>query len=111
MRKFLWGRKHKEQELVELERRLQGVLKPIGPRPEFVRDLRRQLVSQFSSLEPESKIGTRQVLLVTAAGFLTGTLILALGIRTVLALLSALGVIHQFKHQLDEKRASPLQPS
>jgi len=111
MRNFLWGRKRKEHEIVELEGHLQGFLKPVAPRPEFVRDLRRQLVSQFGSLEPEPKIGTRQVLLVTAAGFLTGTLILALGIRTVLALLSALGVIHQFKRQLDEKRTSPLQPS
>ena len=111
MRNFLWGRKHKEKDLSEVEWRLQGVLKPVGPRPEFVRDLRRQLVSQFSSLEPEPETSTRQVLLVTAAGFLTGTLILALGIRTVLTLLSALGVIHQFKRQLDEKRSSPLQPS
>lgn len=111
MRNFLWGRKNKEQDLIELERHMQGVLKPVTPRPEFVRDLRRQLVSQFNNLEPEPGTNTRQLLLVSAAGFLTGTLILALGIRTVLALLSALGVIHQFKRQLDEKRTNPLQPS
>jgi hypothetical protein len=111
MRNLFWGRKYKEQELFEIERHMQGVLKPVKPRPEFVRDLRRQLVSQFNSLEPEPGTDTRQILLVTAAGFLTGTLILALGIRTVLTLLSALGVIHQFKRQLDEKQANPLQPS
>jgi hypothetical protein len=111
MRNFLWGRKQKEQDLIAIERHLQAVLKPVKPRPEFVRDLRRQLVSQFSNLEPDPKTDTRQLLLVSAAGFLSGTLILVLGIRTVLTLLGALGVIHQFKRQLDEKRDNPLQPS
>ena len=111
MRNLFWGKKQKEQEVAEMERRLQAVLRPVKPRPEFVRDLRLQLVNQFNSLEPDPQMGSRQLLLVTAAGFLSGALILVLGIRTVLALLSALGVIHQVKRQLDEKRANPAQPA
>jgi hypothetical protein len=111
MKKLFWGRKRKETDLSELEGRLSLALKPVMPRPEFVRDLRSQLLSQFNAMEPESKVNSRQWLLVSAAGFLSGILILVLGIRTVVTLLSALGIIHQFKRQIDEKRTNPLHPS
>lgn len=96
MRRLGWGRQVAGEELEMLEMRLRNTLQPVTPRPGFVKDLRRKLVSYPApSVEPDSRM--TQTVLVAVASLLSGALLLAMGVRAMLALVGALGAYAQFR--------------
>ena len=78
--------------LIGLESRLSGILLPIQPRQEFVRGLRQRI----DVLHQPSVIGHLtflQFLLVVLAGVFSAAILVVIGTRALLSLLTALGVI------------------
>jgi hypothetical protein len=45
------------------------------------------------------------------AGILSGTLLILTGVRLVITVLGALGILHQVKRQAEQQQKLPLQPS
>jgi hypothetical protein len=94
-----------------LEEQLHTVLVPIEPRTEYVHELRRNLLkeSELEFSEPKPALGQKVVL--TVAGLLSGTLLLMLGVRGVIALLNSRGAIQQLKNGIQGEKTAPLNPA
>lgn len=67
----------------QLEARLQQALRPVAPRHEFEEDLKKRLLSAPEASLAERKPGLMQYFLLTAAGLLSGSLLLIFGVRAV----------------------------
>ena len=99
-----------ERDLQVLEERLQTTLKPIQARTDFLRNLRVQLVGEESKKLlgiPSQKV---QEGLLVAGGILSLAVVVFTGIRAVLAVLSALGIM-QLKKKVEDTSSIPLQPA
>ena len=102
--KFPWRKRNKESNFSSLESLLAASLKQIKPRPEFVQNLRRQFAG-----EPTRKLfglpaQTFKTGLLTIGAGASILLLLFAGIRVVISILSALGLLHQVNKQMKEKR-------
>jgi len=95
-------------DMAAIEERLSATLRPVELRPQFVGDLRSQLLSQFDAVRKEFPENTTQLLLVSIASLLSGIMLLVLGIRSVILLLSGLGLLHQLKRQAARKTATTI---
>lgn len=99
-----------EKDLHVLEERLKTTLKPIQPRPDFLRNLRIQLVGE----EKKSVLGIPsqkvQEGLLVAGGILSFAVVVFTGIRAVIAVLSALGIM-QIKKKVEDSTQVPIQPA
>ncbi len=93
-----------------LEGRLGATLVPVKPRNDYVHELRRNLLKENELEFSEPKPAMVQKALLTAAGLLSGTLLLVLGVRGIIALLKPRGVIQQLRNSIQEKKAAPLNP-
>lgn len=103
--------KRKEQDFSYSERQLEIALQPVAPRDEFVRELRRKLARQWTAPQQMVSSDTRSILLLIGAGFLSGLLLLVLSIRVVVTIIASLGLLYQFKRQIDEKKTTQLPPA
>lgn len=95
----------------ELESLLETYLIPVKPRPEFVTQLRRRLLD---STRPRVNFPGEKYLdygLITLVSLAGSALVLITGIRTVLTVMSALGIIHLVKSQAEEKQVSSPKPA
>ena len=84
--------KASKNRIVELEHRLSGVLKPIKPRQEFVKGLRQRI----DVLHKPSIVGNLslfQLLFVILAGVFSAAVLVVMGTRALLSLLTALGIL------------------
>lgn len=95
----------------ELESLLETYLVPVKPRPEFVKQLRRRLLD---SARPKVHFPGDKYLdygLITLVSLAGSALVLITGIRAVLTVMSALGIIHLVKSQAEEKQVSSPEPA
>jgi hypothetical protein len=98
-------------ELKRIEGRLQENLFPVRPRDAFVKDLKERL-QMVNTLELEKpRPAQLQPIFLTAAGLLSGVLLIALGVRGLVALLKSLGGIQTLKNGLMPKKTAPVQPA
>jgi hypothetical protein len=105
-RLFFWRRRLEESEIAALEGYLSGVLLPVTPRPNYVRDLGRRLANYPAPMDlQEHTPNWVQYTLVIAAALASGTVLVVLGVKAVLAL-GGLGALTQVKRQADEKRSA-----
>jgi hypothetical protein len=105
--KFFWLIRGKEEDFSRIEIQLGQALVTRSPSPDYVRDLKRQLVSS----KPQEVLmpGPRAGWLWTAVGVASGALLLVVGIKAVLALLGALGLMRQVQRHLDSESSAPAQ--
>ena len=99
-----------ERELHVLEKRLASSLKPIEARPEFVRNLRIMVVGEDSKKIIGIPVQRLQEGLLVAGGILSVAVVVFSGIRAVLAILSALGMM-QLKQKVEDTNKVPLHPA
>jgi hypothetical protein len=95
------------QEIAELESLLDTYLQPVTPRADFVRQLQQRLLDVS---RPTVKIPGKNYIkygLIAGASLAGSLLVVTTGIRAVMAVLGALGIIHFVKQQVDEKSVSP----
>jgi hypothetical protein len=101
--------KRNEDNLPELEKSLLEVLHPVSPRPEFVNGLKSRLLTK-----PESAVDGVEVdnmfhyTLLVIFGLFSGTILAVLGIRALIALLGALGIVTQMKEHIDQEQPGAL---
>ncbi|HZD56321.1 MAG TPA: hypothetical protein VE136_06345 [Anaerolineales bacterium] len=99
--------KTNDHELARFESLLETYLQPVTPRADFVRELHRRLLDVS---RPSVKIpGENHIRygLIAAASLAGSLLVVATGIRALLTVLGALGIIHFVKQQVGEKSISP----
>lgn len=98
----------KPDEQAALEAYLQDNLGTVRPRPEFVKDLQSRL--RYSEPEEASSSNWMQLLLFGLVGLSSSVLIVLAGIKAVMALLVALGVLRQVKEhsQTEQSPAFPI---
>ena len=88
----------KEDEAEKLEKILQLSLSPVAPRPAFVDDLKGKLLN--SPAAKRTAFNVLQLSILTAAGLLSGVIIIATGIRATVTLLAALGLIRRIRERV-----------
>jgi hypothetical protein len=71
------------EEVSDLEERLERVYVPVQPRAEFRRELKTRLLREPESSLAEQKAGLLQYTLLTAAGLVSGTILLIFGVKAV----------------------------
>jgi hypothetical protein len=99
-----WRMRNKESNFSTLEGLLAASLKTIKPRSEFVQNLRRQLTGEPTRKLfglPAKSVQTGLLALGAGASIL---ILLFAGIRVVISILSALGLIRQVKKQMEENQ-------
>lgn len=107
--KWFGGEVYKKPDIQILEAYLFEALVPVTPPTEFVGSLRERLLVEPQDIIVQKKADPLQAILLGSAGVLSGILILALGVRAIVALLGGKGYLQQFKTQLRQKRAQALQ--
>jgi hypothetical protein len=88
-----------EPEIDALESQLAGLFQPVTPRREFVSGLRTRLETP-----PQERTDTGQYLLLGVLGVLAAVVILVLGIRAGVALLTTLGLMQQVRGKVASRR-------
>lgn len=101
-------RPDREREIRFLESKLQGSLKPVSPRPDFVHDLRRQLTHQFEKLPDVTRFSRSNFLLMAIALLLCVFLVIILSIRAALTLIGAFSLLFQYRRQAEGRGTSRL---
>ncbi len=100
-----------ERDLQIIEKRLSSTLKPVEPRPEFLRALRVQVVGKEQRRLLGLPIEKVKEGLLVAGGIFSLGIVVFTGIRAILAILSALGLM-QLKKRVEEKpQELPLHPA
>jgi len=97
-----------EKDLRIIEKRLSSTLKPVDPHPKFVRNLRYKIVGKHQQKIlglPAEKV--RKGLLV-AGGVISFTVVIISGIRAIITILGALGLL-QLNKQIKESPKVPPQ--
>ena len=101
-------RKNRERDKFKvLESKLDSVLKPVQPREGFVQDLRNQLVGKSEKQFLGLKVRSPEFALVMAGGVLSSFVLLLTGVRAVLAILGALGIIQQVNKKIEAEAPLP----
>ena len=95
------GRKRKKygRDLLDIESILQSSLKPVSPRPEFIRSLQRGLMEYTFPETESSEIDLKKVVLFAFAGFTGLMFILSLWVRLIVVIISTLGMIKSSKQK------------
>ena len=87
----------RNQELLEVEARLQRTLQPIPPREEFVGSLRSQLLGQLQEIiHWMPPLPSRRVI-IGAAAFISGVFLLVMSIRVVMFIFVAFSLLRRLQ--------------
>jgi hypothetical protein len=99
------------QDLDDLESALQSTLKPVLPRREYILELKEKLLEQAFSTPPEA-YSPRKMFLIAGAILFSSLLMIASGIRAAIAVVGAIGILHQVSRQIkDGSDSNPFQPA
>lgn len=91
-------------DLPGLESQLAEVLVPVFPRVDFVSDLKTRLLNESIISIRSKKQNPLQAVLLGFAGVISGVVILLIGLRAILHLLSGKGSILQLRRQIQPKK-------
>jgi len=90
---------NESQDLHAIETRLQRSLRPVSPRPDFITDLRKQLVNQLQVLPTISRFGRSSVLWLALLLVLLIFSAFLMSLRAAILLLSILTLFRQYQRQ------------
>jgi hypothetical protein len=90
---------NESQDLRAIETRLQRSLRPVSPRPDFITDLRKQLVNQLQVLPTISRFGSSSVLWLALLLVLLFFTMFLLSLRAVILLFSIITLFQQYRRQ------------
>jgi hypothetical protein len=90
---------NESQDLRAIETRLQRSLRPVSPRPAFIKDLRKQLVSQLQVLPTISHFGRSSVLWLGLLFMLLVFSLLLLSLRAAVVLFGLLSMFQHYQQQ------------
>jgi hypothetical protein len=90
---------NESQDLHAIETRLQRSLRPVSPRPDFITDLRKQLVNQLQVFPTISHFGRSSVLWLALLFVLLVFSLFLLSLRAAVLMLSLLTLLQQYQRQ------------
>ncbi len=105
-----WRKLLSPAELVDMESMLNDTLQPVTPSSNFVDELQGRLMRDFANaMDLAAERRTISPAWIIAGAFFASFLVLIAGIRVVIALLGALGILNEMRRQMEEKEeAIPL---
>jgi hypothetical protein len=98
-------------ELEAFEARLQAAYFPVPLRTGFAQELKQKLLKENELELEKPRPNLVQTFFLTAAGLLSGVLLIALGVRGLIALVNSIGGFQQVKNEIARKKAAPAQPA
>jgi hypothetical protein len=87
------------QDLNAIETRLQRSLRPVSPRPDFINDLRTQLVKQLQVLPTISRFGRSSVLWLALLLILLVFGVFLMSLRAAILMFSFVTLFQQYQNQ------------
>jgi hypothetical protein len=101
---FGWKRKIDNGQRYSMESVLESVLHPMTPRSQFVDSLRKGLMDYEIMEEKGSRAINYQNTILIFAGFFSAALLLSIGIRILMTLIGAIGIIHYQRRKMSFNR-------
>lgn len=98
---------NQKYQLADLEKLLASTMKPVKPRPGFVRELRQRLMDPSIPSVVENKTPPSHYALLVTASILSGAFLVVAGSRAVVTFLGTVGVLSYLKTRVDEKGLTP----
>ncbi len=93
------NRKRASEDLDDIEEILQSNLKPVSPRPEFVRNLQKGLM-EYTFLSPDdSEVDLLKTVVYAFMGFAGLVFVLSLWVRLMVVIISTLGMIQSSRRK------------
>ena len=96
--------KQHKRDLLDIESILQSSLKPISPRPEFIRSLQKGLMEYTFPQTELSEIDQKKVILFAFVGFTGLVFVFSLWVRLIIVIISTLGMIQSSKQTTVENK-------
>ena len=96
--------KQHKRDLLDIESILQSSLKPISPRPEFIRSLQKGLMEYTFPQTELSEIDQKKVILFAFVGFTGLVFVFSLWVRLIIVIISTLGMIQSSKQNKVENK-------
>ena len=93
-------RKQHRSDLLDIESILQSSLKPVSPRPEFIKNLQKGLMEYTFSQTDSLEIDFKKVVLFAFIGFTGLVFIISLWVRLIVVIISTLGMIQSSKQKI-----------
>ncbi len=85
--------KQHKRDILDIESILQSSLKPVSPRPEFIRNLQKGLMEYSFPQTESSEIDLKKVVVFAVIGFTGLVFIISLWVRLIVVIISTLGMI------------------
>lgn len=102
---------NKDRDYSEIEGRLEDTFWKVSPRENYVGELHKKLIQQMKNLPGDTTLNALHVVVVLLAGVLSSFLIVVLSIRVMLSLLTAIGLLYQYRKHVQEERIDTIPPA
>jgi hypothetical protein len=103
--------KKRDQDFSEIEGQLESTFWRVSPSETYVGELKNRLIQQMKTLPARSAINAIHLVLLLLAGILSSFLIVIVSIRVMVTLLTALGLVYQYRNQILDKRIDTIPPA
>jgi hypothetical protein len=92
-------RKKNQKDLLDIETILQSSLKPVSPRPEFIKNLQKGLMEYSFPQVDSAEVDLKKTILFALAGLTGMVFVLSIWVRLIVVIISALGMIQSSKRK------------
>jgi hypothetical protein len=92
-------RKRYQKDLLDIETILQSSLKPVSPRPEFIKNLQKGLMEYSFPQVDSAEVDLKKTILFALAGLTGMVFVLSIWVRLIVVIISALGMIQSSKRK------------
>ena len=92
-----YKRKKNRKDLFDIETILQSSLKPVSPRPEFIKNLQKGLMEYSFPQVNSSEVDLKKTILFAMVGLTGMVFVLSIWVRLIVVIISALGMIQSSK--------------
>jgi len=99
------NKNNKDKQLVGIEDILNRIMVSVPPRPEYIAKLKNQLVAY--SREPGTS--TSNLAFLIFAGLISFVMVFLMGIRSMIVVIGAFGVLRQYRREIQAKQLVPSQ--
>ncbi|MGD9092623.1 MAG: hypothetical protein PVF74_07225 [Anaerolineales bacterium] len=100
-----------DQDFSDIEGQLESTFWRVSPSERYVGELRNRLIQQMKTLPTDSTVNAIHLVLILLAGILSSFLIVIVSIRVMVTLITALGLLYQYRRQIQEKRIDTIPPA
>lgn len=109
--KLPWSKSKKMDLMTMLEAKLEAAMQPVQARADYLQGLRNELVGGPQKRFLGLRVKSPEFMLAIAGGALSVIVLLAAGVRAVITLLGAMGILQQVNKQIKENPPNPLTPT